>query len=496
MPKTHILAIDQGTTGSTALIINDRMEVVGRANREFTQRFPQAGWVEHDPRDILRSVEEAVRAALADSGVSPHDLAAIGVTNQRETVALWDRATDEPLHNAIVWQCRRTTELCARLKAEGHEPRVSELTGLRLDPYFSGTKMAWLLDAVEGARARAEAGELAFGTIDTLLAWHITGGEAHVTDVSNASRTLLMDLKTLSWSPELLSLLQIPASTLPRICSNSEIYGHTRGFAGLPDGIPLAGLIGDQQGALFGQACFEPGEAKCTYGTGAFLLMNTGHTPKASARGLLTTVAWQLGATTTYALEGSAFIAGAAVQWLRDGLGVIKRAADIEPLARQVEGSDGVYFVPALTGLGAPHWDPEARGLICGLTRGTRLPHIARATLEGIAHQNAELLEAMQADSAQPLSALKVDGGAAANDLLMQTQADLLGCQLVRPRMLETTALGSGLLAGLAVGVWSDLNAVRERWSAEATFTPTAPKAQVEEMKAGWRAAVRRARLS
>jgi glycerol kinase len=496
MPKTHILAIDQGTTGSTALIINDRMQVIGRANREFTQRFPQAGWVEHDPRDILRSVEEAISAALADSGVNPHDLAAIGVTNQRETVALWDRATGAPLHNAIVWQCRRTTELCARLKSEGHEPRVSALTGLRLDPYFSGTKMAWLLDAVEGARARAEAGELAFGTIDTLLAWHITGGEAHVTDVSNASRTLLMDLKTLSWSPELLNLLNIPAATLPRICSNSEIYGHTKGFAGLPDGIPLAGLIGDQQGALFGQACFEPGEAKCTYGTGAFLLMNTGDTPKASASGLLTTVAWQLNATTTYALEGSAFIAGAAVQWLRDGLGVIRSAADIEPLARQVESSDGVYFVPALTGLGAPHWDPEARGLICGLTRGTRLPHIARATLEGIAHQNAELLEAMQADSAQPLSTLKVDGGASINDLLMQTQADLLGRQLVRPKMLETTALGSGLLAGLAVGVWSDLNAIRESWAADATFTPAAPEAQVKEMTSGWRAAVRRARLA
>ena len=496
MPKKHILAIDQGTTGSTALIISQQLEVLGRANREFPQRFPQAGWVEHDPRDILRSVDEAVRAALADSGVDPNDIAAIGVTNQRETVALWDRATGEPLHNAIVWQCRRTTSACARLKGEGHEPRVSALTGLRLDPYFSGTKMRWLLDNVEGARARAEAGELAFGTVDTLLAWHITGGEAHVTDVSNASRTLLMDLKTLSWSQELLDLLGVPAAALPQIRSNSEIYGHTKGFAGLPDGIPLAGLIGDQQGALFGQACFEPGEAKCTYGTGAFLLMNTGAEPKESARGLLTTVGWQLNGATTYALEGSAFIAGAAVQWLRDGLGVIKRAADIEPLAREVESSDGVYFVPALTGLGAPHWDPEARGLLCGLTRGTRLPHIARATLEGIAHQNAELLEAMQLDSAQPLAALKVDGGAAANDLLMQTQADLLGCALVRPRMLETTALGSGLLAGLAVGVWGDLNAVRESWAAEATFTPAASPARVEEMKDGWRAAVRRARLS
>jgi len=495
LAKPHILAIDQGTTGTTALIINERLQVLGRATREFEQRFPQPGWVEHDPRDILRSVEEATRAALDDAGIDPHTLAAIGVTNQRETVALWDRATGEPLHNAIVWQCRRTTDACARLKAAGHEPRVSALTGLRLDPYFSGTKMSWLLDHVEGARARAEAGELAFGTIDTLLAWHITGGAAHVTDASNASRTLLMDLKALRWSQELLDLLRIPAAALPRICTNSEVYGHTKGFAGLPDGIPLAGLIGDQQGALFGQACFEPGEAKCTYGTGAFLLMNTGAEPKESARGLLTTVAWRLGGATTYALEGSAFIAGAAVQWLRDGLGVIQRAADIEPLARQAESSDGVYFVPALTGLGAPHWDPEARGLLCGLTRGTRLPHIARATLEGVAHQNAELLEAMTLDSAQPLAALKVDGGAAANDLLMQTQADLLGCDLVRPRMLETTALGSGLLAGLAVGVWGDLRAVRESWEAEATFRPAAPAARVQAMKEGWRAAVRRARL-
>jgi len=492
----YVLAIDQGTTGSTALIINEQMEVLGRANHEFTQYFPEPGWVEHEPAEIISSVERAIQDALTSAQIDPQQLAAIGVTNQRETVALWDRATGEPLHRAIVWQCRRTSAECAALKTAGHEPRVSALTGLRLDPYFSGTKMTWLLDQVEGARARAEAGELAFGTMDSLLAWHITGGEAHVTDASNASRTLLMDLKEGAWSDELCELLRVPRATLPEIKSNSEIYGYTRGFAGLPDGIPLAGMIGDQQGALFGQACFMPGEAKCTYGTGAFLLMNTGPSPQVSEAGLLTTVAWRLGEETSYALEGSAFIAGAAVQWLRDGLKLIKSAPEIEGLAREVESSDGVYFVPALTGLGAPHWDPEARGLICGLTRGTSAAHLARATLEGIAHQNAELLEAMERDSGQALTRLKVDGGASANALLMQLQADLLGCEIERPTMLETTALGSGLLAGLAVGIWDGLEGVREAWRRDALFSPSAAPEQVEEMKRGWREAVGRARAS
>ena len=492
----YVLAIDQGTTGSTALIINEQMQVLGRANQEFTQHFPQPGWVEHNPNEILSSVEVAIKGALEASGVSAEQIAAIGVTNQRETVALWDRATGAPLANAIVWQCRRTTAHCAELKEAGHEPRVSELTGLRLDPYFSGTKMGWLLDNIEGARARAERGELAFGTMDTWLAWHITGGEAHVTDASNASRTLLMDLTSCEWSDELCALLGVPQSTLPKICSNSEIYGYTKGFASLPDGIPLAGMIGDQQGALFGQACFEPGEAKCTYGTGAFLLMNTGSTPQKSEAGLLTTVAWKLGDETSYALEGSAFIAGAAVQWLRDGLKVIKSAPEVEERALEVDSSEGVFVVPAFTGLGAPHWDPEARALICGLTRGSTSAHIARATLEGIAHQNAELLEAMQRDSGQALRALKVDGGAAANALLMQTQANLLGCEIERPAMLETTALGSGLLAGLAVGMWEGLEGVRAAWRLNARFTPEGDPEEIEAMKAGWRLAVKRARLS
>jgi glycerol kinase len=494
--QRYVLAIDQGTTGSTALVINEQLQVLGRANHEFTQYFPQPGWVEHEPSEIINSVERAVQDALKTAGVDPQQVAAIGVTNQRETIALWDRSTGEPLHRAIVWQCRRTSAECGALKEAGHESRVSELTGLRLDPYFSGTKMTWLLDHVEGARARAEAGELAFGTMDTMLAWHITGGEVHVTDASNASRTLLMDLQTGEWSDELCALLNVPRVTLPEIRSNSEVYGYTKGFAGLPDGIPLAGLIGDQQGALFGQACFNPGEAKCTYGTGAFLLMNTGLEPKRSEAGLLTTVAWRLGEETSYALEGSAFIAGAAVQWLRDGLKVIQSAPEIEGLAREVESSEGVYFVPALTGLGAPHWDPEARGLICGLTRGTSVSHLARATLEGIAHQNAELLEAMERDSGTALSRLKVDGGASANALLMQLQADLLGCEIERPVMLETTALGSGLLAGMAVGIWRGLEGVREAWKRDALFSPQADEADVEAMKRGWQSAVRKARLS
>lgn len=492
--QRYVLAIDQGTTGSTALIINEQMQVLGRANYEFTQYFPQPGWVEHEPTEIVASVEKAIQDAIAQAGIDPHHLAAIGVTNQRETIALWDRATGRALHRAIVWQCRRTSSFCNDLKEAGHEARVSELTGLRLDPYFSGTKMTWLLDHVEGARARAEAGELAFGTMDSLLAWHITGGEVHVTDASNASRTLLMHLEQGSWSDELCSLLRIPRSTLPEIRSNSEIYGYSKNFAGLPDGIPLAGMIGDQQGALFGQACFNPGEAKCTYGTGAFLLMNTGDEPKTSQAGLLTTVAWRLGDKTSYALEGSAFIAGAAVQWLRDGLKLIQSASEIEGLAREVDSSDGVYFVPALTGLGAPHWDPDARGLICGLTRGSGVAHLARATLEGIAHQNAELLEAMEQDSGTELSRLKVDGGASANTLLMQIQADLLGCEIERPVMLETTALGSGLLAGMAVGIWQGLDGIRATWRRDVLFSPQMDQDQVTDMKKGWQNAVRRAR--
>ena len=492
-PK-YILAIDQGTTGSTALIIDDTMTVIGRSNHEFTQHYPQPGWVEHDLDELLTSVHDSITAALQQAGIEGSQIAGIGITNQRETIALWDRATSAPLHRAIVWQCRRTSEFCAELKSQGHEPRVRELTGLCLDPYFSGTKMNWLLSRVPDARGRAEDGELAFGTIDSYLLWQLTGGQVHATDISNASRTLLMDLKSGEWSSELLELLQVPRSTLPKICSNSEIYGHTQGFASLPDGIPIAGMAGDQQAALFGQACFSPGEAKCTYGTGAFLLMNTGTEPIHSQHGLLSTVAWRLGDETTYALEGSAFIAGAAVQWLRDGLGIIKSAPEIEGLAAQVESNGGVYFVPALTGLGAPYWDPEARGVISGLTRGVTKEHLARATLEGIAHQNDDILTSMTADAQAPLKQLKVDGGAAANNLLMQIQADLLGCDLIRPVMLETTALGSGILAGLAVGVWSSLKEVQERWAIDRSFTPSLEAQEVESRRERWRKAVERTR--
>ncbi len=489
----YVIAIDQGTTGSTVLVLNAELQVLGRHNEEFAQIYPQPGWVEHEPAAILHSVEVALERALAESGIDPTEIAGIGITNQRETTVLWDRANGEAVHNAIVWQCRRTSSRCAELKAAGHEALFRKRTGLVLDPYFSGTKVAWLLDNVEGARARAEAGELAFGTIDSFLVWQLTGGASHVTDVSNASRTLLMDLEGLAWHDELCGILGVPRSVLPEIRSCSEIYGTTKGFAGLPDGIPVAGMAGDQQSALFGQACFAVGEAKCTYGTGAFLLMNTGATPVPSHNGLLTTVAWQLGDEVTYALEGSAFIAGAAVQWLRDGLGLIPSAPASEQLAEQVPDSGGVYFVPALTGLGAPHWRPDARGVICGLTRGTTAAHLARATLEGIAYQNHEVLEAMVADSGRELVALKVDGGAAANNLLMQFQADLLGVEIVRPEMLETTALGAAFLAGLAVGVWTDLEDVRRAWRENARFKRARSEEEVERLVAGWRAAVERA---
>ena len=486
----YVLAIDQGTTGSTALIINEDMQVLGRANYEFTQHFPQPGWVEHDLSELMDSVHKAITDAIEKAAIEPSQIQAIGITNQRETVALWDRNTHEVLHKAIVWQCRRTSDFCQSLKIAGHEERVRELTGLCLDPYFSGTKMKWLLDELAGSRDRAIAGELAFGTMDSYLLWQLTGGKVHATDISNASRTLLMDLKSGEWSDELLELFTIPRATLPEIRSNSEVYGRTQGFASLPDGIPIAGMAGDQQAALFGQACFSKGEAKCTYGTGAFLLMNTGAEPIYSQHGLLSTVAWKLGDEISYALEGSAFIAGAAVQWLRDGLGLIKSAPEIEELALSVEDNGGVYFVPALTGLGAPHWNAAARGLISGLTRGSSKGHIARATLEGIAHQNDDILTAMTADSGAQLRALKVDGGASANALLMQTQADLLGCEIIRPTMLETTALGSGIMAGLAVGIWTDLSEVTERWSVDARFNRQISETDVEQRRQAWREAV------
>ncbi len=488
----YILAIDQGTTGTTALVLDESLTIRGRHNEEFPQIYPQPGWVEHNPEAIMASVETAITGALSAAGLRGEEIAGIGITNQRETTVLWARSNGRPLHNAIVWQCRRTSTRCSELKDKGHEPLFREKTGLLLDPYFSGTKLEWLLDKVDSNRQRSSNGELAFGTIDSFLVWHLTGGQCHVTDVSNASRTLLMNIHTGQWDPGLMDILSVPSNVLPDICSSSEVYGTTRGFPGLPDGIPVAGMAGDQQSALFGQACFEVGQAKCTYGTGAFLVMNTGLNAVPSSNGLLTTIAWKLGDETTYALEGSAFIAGAAVQWLRDGLGLIKNAADVEGLAKSVEDTDGVYFVPALTGLGAPHWRADARGVICGLTRGTSAGHLARATLEGIAFQNAEILNAMASDLGRPLSELKVDGGAAANDLLMQFQADLLGVKLIRPTHLETTAIGAAFLAGLAVGIWPDQAALKNAWQEQTRFHRSMAPADVERRMAGWCAAVQK----
>ncbi len=486
----YVLAIDQGTTGTTALLIDRKLGVRARVNEEFPQHFPKPGWVEHDLEDVWRSVLSTVKKALRQAGARGRDVAAIGITNQRETTGLWRRSTGRPVHRAIVWQDRRTAEACAALKAAGKEAWVRQKTGLVLDPYFSGTKLAWLLDHVKGARAAAEAGDLCFGTIDTFLTFRLTGGAAHVTDVSNASRTLLMDLATRRWDDGLLSLLGVPRAPLPEIRSSSEVYGTTRGLGVLPDGVPVCGLAGDQQAALFGQACFEPGEAKCTYGTGAFLLQHVGAAPVHSSRGLLATVAWEVDGEVAYALEGSSFIAGAAVQWLRDGLGLIASAAEIEPLARSVKDAGGVTFTPALAGLGAPHWRPEARGVIRGLTRGTTRAHLARATLEGIALSVFDLAEAMRVESGQPMPSFKVDGGACQNDLLMQTQADLLGVPVVRPRMIETTALGAAFLAGLAAGVWKGRGELRRVFQVDRRFTPRMKPTDREAMLARWRAAV------
>jgi glycerol kinase len=490
MPASHVLAIDQGTTGTTVLVLDKRLAVRAKVNQEFRQIFPKPGWVEHDLEDIWGSTTTTVQRALREAGLRGSDVAAIGITNQRETTALWDRRSGRPLHHAIVWQDRRTTDACARLKADGREPRVREKTGLVLDPYFSATKLRWLLDNVKGAHAKAEAGEAAFGTIDTFLAWRLTGGAAHVTDVSNASRTLLMDLRTREWDRELLDLFGVPRSVLPEIRPSSTVHGTTKGVKVLPDGIPVAGMAGDQQAALFGQACFEPGEAKCTYGTGAFLLQNTGPEPVFSSRGLLTTVAWSVGGEVAYALEGSSFIAGAAVQWLRDGLGLIKKAADVEALAKQVKDSGDVVFVPALAGLGAPHWRPEARGLLRGLDRGTTAAHVARATLEGIAFLINDLAEAMRAEAQRPIPVFKVDGGACQNDLLMQFQADLLGVPVERPRMTETTAFGAAFLAGLATGVWKDREEIRRSWKVGKRFEPRMKPTEREAHLARWRRAV------
>ncbi len=495
MPNSPILAIDQGTTGTTALVVALDGTTLGRATVEFPQYFPHPGWVEHKASEIWTSVEKAVTQALAAAkvdGKSKGALSAIGITNQRETTLLWDRKSGDPIHNAIVWQCRRTADICTKLKAEGHEPRVREKTGLVIDAYFSGTKIAWILDHVEGARARAEKGEIAFGTIDSFLVHRLSGGKKHVTDATNASRTLLMNLARVEWDPELLGTFRVPEAVLPSIVGNAEIISETSGVGFLADGIPVAGMAGDQQAALFGQACFERGDAKCTYGTGAFALTNIGDRPILSEHGLVTTCAWKLGKDVTYALEGSAFVAGAAVQWLRDGLGLISKAEDIEALARSVESSDGVTFVPALAGLGAPHWDPNARGLISGITRGTTKAHIARAALEGIAFEVYDLLDAMQKDARRPIARLRVDGGAARNDLLMQFQSDLGGVTVERPTEVESTGRGAAMLAAVGAGLLAP-EQTAPMVKKDRTFEPAMEKAERDAHLARWQRAVDRA---
>jgi glycerol kinase len=498
---THVLALDQGTTSSRAIVFDRHAQVAGSAQREFPQIYPVPGHVEHDPEAIWQSQWQTAREALAAARVAPADLAAIGVTNQRETVVLWERDTGRPVGNAIVWQSRITAPLCARMKAEGLEPVFRERTGLLLDPYFSGTKIRHLLDSVNGLRGRAERGDVLFGTIDSFLLWRLSGGRVHVTDVSNASRTLLFNIHTLDWDDELLDLLQVPRRLLPRVCSSSEEYGTTDPSV-LGGAIPLAGCAGDQQAATFGQACFSVGDAKNTYGTGCFLLMNTGAQPVASQNGLLTTVGWQVGREVTYCLEGSVFIAGAAVQWLRDGLGLVANSAEIERLAAQAmpaagsrdPANGGVYFVPAFVGLGAPYWDPQARGTIVGLTRGSTAAHLARATLEAMAYQTRDVLEAMQRDSGVALRSLRVDGGASANQLLLQFQADILGLSVQRPRVQETTALGAAYLAGLAVGFWQSRDDIAAHWGLDAAFEPHMPPAEREQLYTDWQRAVERAR--
>jgi glycerol kinase len=490
---SFILALDQGTTSSRALVFDHDGNVAGLAQKEFRQIFPQPGLVEHDAEEIWASQLGVAVEAIARAGLTAADIAAIGITNQRETTIVWDRNTGKPIHNAIVWQDRRTAGVCDRLKAEGLEPLFRARTGLVLDAYFSGTKLAWILDNVPGARTRAEAGELAFGTVDSWLVWNLTRGERHVTDASNASRTLLFNIHEGKWDTELLEILRIPRAILPEVVASSEVYGETAARF-LASAIPIAGIAGDQQAALFGQLCDRPGMVKNTYGTGCFMLMHTGERPVESQRNLLTTVACRMGGRTEYALEGSVFVGGAAVQWLRDGLGIIRSSAEVEALAASVPDNGGVYLVPAFVGLGAPHWDPYARGALFGLTRGSTAGHIARATLESIAFQTADLLEAMEKDSGIPLAELRVDGGATANDLLMQFQADLLGVPVVRPRVRETTALGAAYLAGLAVGYWQDRAEMERLWQAEHTFDPAMERGRAAELRSRWNKALERAK--
>ncbi|HEY3064240.1 MAG TPA: glycerol kinase GlpK [Methylomirabilota bacterium] len=492
--RQYLLALDQGTSGSTALVLDRDGTVSGRGYAELPQHYPQPGWVEHDPEDIWTTTADAGRRALADARASGGDIAAIGITNQRETTILWERASGAPLHRAIVWQCRRTADLCDALRADGLEPVVRERTGLVLDAYFSGTKIRWLLDHVPGARSRAERGEIAFGTVDSWLLWKLTGGRVHATDVSNASRTLCLNLATVDWDPVMLDALGVPAAVLPAVRPSAGVFGETSDVGWLPAGIPIAGIAGDQQAALFGQACHRPGDAKNTYGTGCFVLLNTGPRRVTSSRGLVTTVAWRIGAETTYALEGSVFVAGAAIQWLRDGLGIIAQAAETKALAESVPDAGGVYFVPAFVGLGAPYWDMYARGTIVGLTRGTTRAHLARAALEAIAYQSRDVLDAMAADAGLALRELRVDGGAAANDFLCQFQADISDVAVLRPRNIETTALGAAHLAALGAGVWRSLADVGQRTAIERAFKPGLDETTRAARYAGWQRAVERSR--
>ena len=486
-----ILALDQGTTSSRAIVFDRSGKAVSSAQQEFRQIFPGPGHVEHDAEDIWSTQLTTAKEAIGRAGISALDIAAIGITNQRETTVLWEKATGKPVANAIVWQSRVTAPICDRLKAAGHEATFRKKTGLVVDAYFSGTKIKHLLDSYDGLRNRAARGEILFGTIDTFLIWRLTGGRCHVTDVSNASRTLIFNIHTLQWDDELLQLLDIPRAMLPEVRSSSEVYGQTDAEL-LGAAIPVAGDAGDQQAALFGQACFEPGSAKNTYGTGCFMLLNTGGKPVPSQKGLLTTVAWKIGDKTTYALEGSVFVAGAAVQWLRDGLKAIKASSDVEHLMAEVADTDGVYLVPAFVGLGAPYWDPRARGVIVGLTRNTSVAHIARAAVDAMAYQTRDVLEAMQAESGLPLKTLKVDGGAAANAMLLQFQADLLNVTVRRPVVAETTALGAAYLAGLAVGYWKGLDDVTRNWALDREFSPAMDAAVREKLYAGWKKAVTR----
>jgi len=485
-----ILALDQGTTSSRAIVFDRQGAIVAVAQQEFRQIFPKPGWVEHDATEIWATQAQVASAALAKAKLTAGDIAAIGITNQRETTVVWDRATGKPICNAIVWQDRRTAGACDRLKKAGKAALIRRKTGLVVDAYFSATKLQWILQNVPGAKVRAAKGELAFGTVDAWLVWNLTGGRVHVTDVSNASRTMLFNLKTCDWDDDLLKMFGIPRSILPSVRASSEVYGETHLLGAA---IPIAGIAGDQQAALFGQVCTKPGMVKNTYGTGCFMLMNTGPQPIASKNNLLTTVAWRINGRTEYALEGSIFIAGAVVQWLRDGLGIIKSSGEVEALAAQVPDTGGTYLVPAFAGLGAPHWDPYARGLVAGLTRGTTAAHLARAALEGIAYQVHDVLHAMQSDSGIKLRELRVDGGACANNLLMQFQADLLGVPVVRPKVAETTALGAAYLAGLAVGYWKDQTEIAAQWQADRRFGPAMKPAARKKLLAGWNKALVRA---